>query len=402
MKKILALALAFLMVFAVVGCEKPPVEPEAKDITIKVWVSQDDQDITRELADKFAADYPDNVTFEFGVVGEPDAIATYSEDPDAAADVFTLPHDQLLAFVQAGGLYAIDSPRADDIIARNGDGSIVAATLDGKLYAFPSTADNGYFLYYDKSVLSEDDVKSLDKILEVCDEAGKKMFMNLDGNAWYVASFFFSAGCTLSLTDDGKQVCGWNDAKGLAAAEAMKAFCAHPAYLNGDDAVLTGGMGGTIAAGVSGTWNAEAIIEALGDNYAACKLPTFTMDGKQVQMSSFGGYKLFGVNSLIDDEDKLAAALAFADFLTNEDSQLARFEARGYGPSNINAANAPAVKANIALAALAEQSAFATPQKDINNDTFWGAVGAFGTAMVNQDKTDLQELLDIMVEQVEA
>ena len=66
--------------------------------------------------------------------------------------------------------------------------------MDGKLYAFPMTADNGYFMYYDSSVFSAEDVKSLDKMLEVAGTAGKKVFMDLS-NGWYIASFFLGAGC---------------------------------------------------------------------------------------------------------------------------------------------------------------------------------------------------------------
>jgi arabinogalactan oligomer/maltooligosaccharide transport system substrate-binding protein len=165
--------------------------------------------------------------------------------------------------------------------------------------------------------------------------------------------------------------------------------------------VLKGGIGGSIAAGVSGTWNAADISEKLGENYGAAKLPTFTMNGEQVQMGSFGGYKLVGINSTITDVEKLVIAKDFADFITNEASQIARFNARAMGPSNTNAAANPAVGENIALAALAAQGAFATSQNDVLN-SYWGPAGAFGTAMVNQDRTDLQTLLDNMVAQIQA
>jgi len=69
------------------------------------------------------------------------------------------------------------------------------------------------------------------------------------------------------------------------------------------------------------------------------------------------------------------------------------------GPSNINAAANPAVQENIALAALAAQGAYATSQNDVLG-AFWSPAGALGTALVNQDPTDLQELLDITVAQI--
>jgi arabinogalactan oligomer/maltooligosaccharide transport system substrate-binding protein len=404
MKKALTLVLALLMVTALVSCanDKPKDESttttEAKTISLKVWASQDDQDLTKELCEKFAAANPDNkYEFTYGVVGEPDAFKNYSTDPADAADVFSFANDQLRDFVEAGALYEVTRNK-DDIISRNVPGSIEGATLDGKLYAYPATADNGYFLYYDKSVLSEDDVKSLDGILKVAGAADKKVFMDVS-NGWYIASFFLGNGCKLSI-EDGKQVCDFNNANGLAAAEAIKAFCADPAFITGDDDVLKGGIGGTIACGVSGAWTADAISETLGDNYAATKLPTFTADGQQVQMGSFGGYKLFGVNAMISDVDKAVAACDLADFLTNEDSQIERFKARSYGPSNINAASDPAVLGNVALAALAQQNQFATPQNDVLGN-FWDPSEAFGTAMEAKDKTDLQKLLDQMVANIE-
>jgi len=420
MKKIIALLTAAVLVFALVGCTtggdggeqtgSPGAQntgngsqggtPAAEPITLKVWSSQDDQALTRQLADKFIAANPAlNLTIEQGVVGEPDAYKTFSEDPTAAADVFFFPNDQLRDFVKAVGLSEITRNKAD-IVARNIESSIEAATLDGVLWAYPMTADNGFFLYYDKSLLTEEDVLSLDRILEVSASLGKQFHFPVN-NSWYIAAFFLGAGCTLTIGPDGRQVCDFNNANGLAAAKAIQALTAHPAFITGDDNVLVGGLGGSITAGVSGAWKADDIQAKLGDNYAATKLPTFTMNGKQVQLGSFGGYKLAGVNSTITDPAKLSAAFDLADFLTNEESQLARFEARAMGPSNKNAGSNPAVLANVALAALAAQNVFATSQNDVLGG-YWTPAEAFGTAMVNQTTEDLQALLDNMVAQIQS
>jgi len=411
LKKIVALLMATALVFALVGCATGNKDNNAgtnqgdapggdQALTLKIWAAQDDQALTRKLADKFIEAHPEyNLTIELGVVGEPDAYKTFSEDPTAAADVFFFPNDQLRDFVSAVGLSEVTRNK-DAIISRNIASSIDAATLDGSLWAYPMTADNGFFLYYDKSILSEDDVKSLDRILEVTQAAGKQFHMNVS-NSWYIASFFLGAGGSLSIGPDGRQVCDFNNANGLAAAKAIQALTANPAFIDGDDNVLVGGLGGSISAGVSGAWKAEDIEAKLGANYAATKLPTFTLDGKQVQMGSFGGYKLIGVNSTITDPAKLSAAFALADFLSNEESQLLRFEERKMGPSNINAASNPAVQANIALAALAAQNVYATSQNDVLGG-YWTPAGAFGTAMVNQTTEDLQSLLDNMVAQIQS
>ena len=398
MKSIIALLIIAVFAAALAGCRRADA---GAGHTLHVWASQEDQALTRELVDRFIAENPQyNVHIELGVVGEPDAYARFSEDPSAAADLFYFPNDQLRYFVSAGALYEVQIDK-DDIIRRNVSGAIEAATLDGQLWAWPATADNGYFLYYDKSVLTEEDVQSLDRILEVSAANGKRFQMDVNDNGWYVASFFLGAGNTLSIGPDGKQISDFNNASGLAAARSMQDLAAHPGFVSGNDDVLEGGIGGSISAGVSGAWKAEAIAARLGDNYAATKLPTFTLDGRQVQMGSFGGYKMVGVNAMITDAEKLVIAMKLANFLTNEESQLAHFNDRAIGPSNINAAASPAVQANPALAALAAQSAHATSQNDVLG-SFWTPAGAFGSAIVNHDRTDLQTLLDAMVAQIQS
>ncbi|MDD4495565.1 MAG: extracellular solute-binding protein, partial [Eubacteriales bacterium] len=144
--------------------------------------------------------------------------------------------------------------------------------------------------------------------------------------------------------------------------------------------------------------NATAISEKLGENYGAAKLPTFDLGGTQTQMSSFAGFKLVGVNSQTASP---VAAMELAEWLTNEENQIKRFETRQMGPANINAANSEAVKANVALAALAEQNQYAVAQNDVLG-TYWDPAKAFGVAMESKDyvKT-VKELLDAMVAQIQ-
>ena len=411
MKKLLSLLLALVMLCALCACgaekaeapaeapaqeaepaaEETPAEPET--VCLKVWGSQVDQDLLKELCEKFAAEHPEKLwEFEYGVVGEADAQARYLEDPAAAADVFSYPDDQIITLVQADALYEV-TRNHDEIVAANAAGTINAASYEGVLYGYPMTADNGYYLYYDKSVLSEEDVKTLDGILAAANAAGKQVHMDIS-NGWYLASFFLGNGCTLTLDADGKQLCDFNSPAGLEAAEAIRAFCNDPAFITGDDSVLQGGIGDSICAGVSGPWTSAAIKEKLGDNFGAAKLPTFTCGGKQVQMGSFLGCKVLGVNTLSAHP---VEAMMLAEFLTNEESQLRRFELLGYGPSNINAAASPAVSADPALTALAEQSQFAISQHVLGE--YWTPAEAFGAELEAHSTADLQEMLDQLVAQ---
>lgn len=386
--------LMILMTLSLVACTAEEPAPEVKDVTLKVWGSQEDQEMLTGMIEEFKAANPGtNWTIELGVVGEPDARTKYLEDPEAAADVFAFPNDQVMDLVNAGALYEVTINK-DAIVAANIQSAVDSATVDGKLYGYPMTADNGYFMYYDKSVFTEEDVKSLDKMLEVANAAGKKVFMDVS-NGWYIASFFIGAGNKFEMVD-GKQVLDFNNETGVKVGEAIKAFTAHPAFLTGDDNVLKAGLGSTIAAGVSGTWNAGDISTILGANYGAAKLPEFTLGGVATQMGSFAGFKLMGVNSLTEFPEE---AMALAEFLTNEANQVKRFETRKLGPANKNAAQNEAVLADVALSALAQQAPYAMSQNNVAG-TYWGPAEAFGLALENKDYTmSIQEMLDALVAQ---
>lgn len=365
----------------------------AEDITLKVWDGQDDQELLQELCEAYAAAHPENnYTFQYGVVGTADASARYLEDPAAAADVFVYPDDQLIRLAQADALYEV-TRNHDAIVAANSQGSVNAATYQGTLLGYPMTADNGYFLFYDKSVLTEEDVKTLDGILDAAEKAGKQFNFDV-ANGWYLASFFLGNGGIITLDENGNQICDFNNEKGVAAAKAVAAMCAHPAFLPGDQNILTGTIGDSVCAGVCGTWVADAIKERLGENYAAAKLPTFTVDGEQVQMGSFGGCKILGVNT---QSMYPVEAMNLAEFLTSEESQLRRFEVRGYGPSNLKVAKSEAIASDPALSALAAQSDYAVTQLIIGD--FWTPATAFGNALIADPAADVQPLLDQWVAQ---
>lgn len=137
--------------------------------------------------------------------------------------------------------------------------------------------------------------------------------------------------------------------------------------------------------------------KAWGDNFGAIKLPTYTCAGKQIQMSSYAGYKMVGVNSYSTNSHWAAK---FADWMTNEQNQKLRFEMRGQGPSNTNAANSDEVKGSETLSALISQSEYASLQR-IGN-AYWSAATELGTSMITgkTDGLEIQKYLDKIVEKI--
>ena len=370
-------------------------------VTLTVWASEEDQDLTTKLLDEFKAAYPD-VTFDITLGAESESTAkdTVLTDVEAAADVFAFADDQVNELAAAGALQEVAATYTYDVATENAAGAVEAASADGKLYAYPMTADNGYFMFYDSSIFTEDDVQSLEKMIEVADAAGKKIAMDIS-NGWYIYAFFQGAGYDLTLNDDGvTNTCTWNADGATDVAQAIMDLTASGVLVDmGDEDMATQIAEGNVVACVNGTWRAETAQEAWGDNYAATKLPTFNVAGKDYQMSSFSGYKLIGVNP---HSANVGWSMLLAEYLTNEASQTARFEARGLGPANIAAATSDAVQANPAIAALAAQAAYATPQRVGAN--FWSPAETLGQILAsgNPDGTDLQELLDTAVEGITA
>lgn len=370
-------------------------------VSLTVWASEEDQTLTTELLENFKAQYPD-VTFDIRLGSESESTAkdTILADVEAAADVFAFADDQINELVAAGALQPVAATYTYDVAGENLAGSVEAATVNGTLYAYPMTADNGYFMFYDASVFTEDDVQSLEKMIEVADAAGKKIAMDIS-NGWYIYAFFQGAGYDLTLNDDGiNNSCTWNAAGATDVAQAIIDLCATGVLVDLDDEQMATAIAeGTVVAAVNGTWRAETASDAWGENYAATKLPTFEVAGEAKQMSSYSGYKLIGVNPY---SANVGWSMLLAEYLTNADSQAARFAARGLGPANATVAASAEVESNPAIAALAAQAAYATPQRVGNN--FWTPAETLGQILAsgNPDGTDLQTLLDTTVEGITA
>lgn len=336
---------------------------------IKVWVADAVVDFTKKEIDSFMAENPQYAGYTVTVeaVGEGDAASNMITDVTAGADIFGFAQDQTARLVSAGALEEVAPENVDAIKSQNAAGAVVAATVGDTLYSYPMTADNGYFLYYDKSVVT--DPSTLEGILEQCAAAGKNFYMDLTG--WYQVSFFFGTGCTLTFdSDNDGNFTGCNmdydSDKGLVALNEMIEVAGSKAFQPGSSA----GDAVNYAAIIDGTWDASTVKDFLGDNYACAKLPTFTgSDGNTYQMSGFNGCKLLGVKPQ-EDENKLAVCDALALFLTSEQVQLDRYNEVGWGPSNLNAQANDAVKADEALSALSEQFAYTIPQGQYPGD-YW-------------------------------
>lgn len=373
-------------------------------VKLTLWGAKEDQKLLGTIVENFKKQYEKETSFDITVeaVGEAECKKTILGDVGECADVFTFADDQLMALAAAGVLKPVEN--ADSIRKRNLEGAVEAASIEDNLYAYPLTADNGYFMYYNKSYFKNSDLQTLDDMLKVATNNNKKIVMDWN-SGWYLYSFFGNTGMEVGLGDDGvTNICNWNskegDIKGTDVAKAMLDIGKNTGFQNGaDDDLTEGAKNGNVIAGVSGVWLSGSLKEAWGDNFGAVKLPTYTCAGKQVQMGSYVGYKMVGVNAY-SGNTKWAAKLA--EWLSNEENQTLRFQERGQGPANKNASETDEVKNDLAIKALLEQSNYGSLQRI--GGKYWDPVAAFGMSMADgrTEGRNMQEIMDKLVSDITA
>ena len=426
--KIIAIIVALLaFCLLLVACNKPNDggnDPGTKTkVTLTVWGSEEDQAMLKEMCAAFAAANPDKeYKFLFGVQGEGDAADKVLNDVTSGPDVYAFASDQINKLIAGGALARIGGQAEQDVIANNSATSVDAATItrngENQLFAYPMTEDNTLFLYYDKSVIGDDDVQTLDELLDAAHAAGRKVHFKLNDDGWYLSSFFFTypdlaynVSYDENMVETGVSI-NYNNAQGLAVMKALVNYVNHPALvIQTDDSKLIAGFTPTaegtveVAAGVSGTWNAKSVKELLGDNMGVAKLPTVEIGGEQRQLTTYMGCKLIGVNGYSQNK---AEAHKLAQWLTNEQNQLKRFQTRGFGPSNKNVAASEEVANNPVISAVMAQAKFSRAQKSVPGN-YWTPMGALITPFIerkeagtltNYTDQELQELLDALVAQI--
>lgn len=373
-------------------------------VALKVWVEETNIPNLQKMIDSFEQEYAGQADFEITieVSGDADTRNNVLGDIHNAADIFSMADDQLYSLIAGGAL----SPVADQESVRSATmpDAADAASYQGTLYAYPYTADNGYFLYYNKAYLTETDVQTLDRILDVAAENEKKLSMEFN-SGWYMYSFFGNTGLDFGINEDGvTNHCDWNategNIKGVDIAQALLDVTAHPGFAAQPDADFVKGVqDGSCIAGISGVWNALTVQEAWGSDYGACKLPTYTCNGQQIQMASFKGYKMFGVNAY---SEHVEWAHKLAEWITNEENQILRFEERSQGPANAVAAASDEVGKVPAIAAVIDQSQYGVLQRVGNS--YWNACTSFGDTIAagNPSNMPLQDLMDRLVNEITA
>lgn len=369
---------------------------EAEKVTLTVWGPQEDQaavgdyseGILKAMCESFDEAHPEwDITFEYGVCSEGDAKDIVTKDVAAAADVYMFANDQIPVLVKAGALAQLGGTTVENIEANNDESIINSVKYNDGYYGVPFTS-NTWFMYYDKSKFTEDEVKSLDTMMEKDLGDGVTNFAFPLDNSWYIEAFYYAAGGTLfGDGTDAAAGCTFNDENGVAATEYLVDLAANPKFsCEKEGSSIAKFQSGSLGAYCSGSWDAQAIKDALGDNFACTNIPAVTINGTEGQMKSFVGTKAIGVNPNCENPQ---VAVALADYLGGEECQQIRFETREIIPTNKTVAQSDAVLSNAVAQAQTAEIANASAVQPVLDEmaNYWTPAETMGKEIVQGDVT---------------
>lgn len=415
-KKVFALCMAAVLVVSMIGCGKKPAnegkkaEPETEtkdeveDVTLKVWAPENQiQNGTMDSMTKsFQELHPEwNLTFTVETQGEDTAKDEILKDVGAAGDVFFFANDQLNELVNAGGLARLGGSAEDMVRSTMEEEVVNTVSIDDGIYGIPFT-HNTFFMFYDKSLLNEEDIKSVESIMAKETPENVYNFCFDSAGGWMLGSWYYGAGLTIygeSQTDFAAGA-NWNNETGVAVTNYIIDLINNPKTAFADDVSLSElTEDHRIGAWFDGSWNYQLYKDALGDDLGVAVIPTFNPDGNDYQLKGFYGSKVIGVNAQSEHPD---VAVAFAEFLGNEEMQIKRFEESGQVPTNIKAGESEAVQNDEVAKVIVEEVNVASVMQPISTEfssKFWPNASAIATEIKTGEfnKENAKEKLDTFV-----
>lgn len=299
---------------------------------LMVWAPSEDQskdsgEWLQKCCEAFAEDHPEyDISFVYGVADEATAADQVAQDPSASADVFMYANDKITVLTDAKAVAKFGGIYEQQIVDTNSETVTDSLRQDGFLYGVPFTT-NTWYMFYDKKIFSDEDIKSLDKMLE------KGVVSFPFTNSWYLPAFYIANGCTL-FEDGTVEEAGVDFAgdKAVEVTDYLIDLLDNPNFVvDADGSGMAGMRDGSINAMFTGSWDAASIREILGDDMGVAALPTYTLNGEEKQMMAYAGSKAIGVNAT---SDHMVASIQLAIYLGSAEAQKLHYDLRNVVPCN--------------------------------------------------------------------
>lgn len=343
-------------------------------VPIDVWVTYSEEKVVEEIVEEWNNTHDvEKFKINFRIVGESDCGLSMSKDPtiNGAPALFLTSDGYISSLVEKNVICEIKDEAKYNVETNNLEVSLVSVTQQDKVWGYPITADESYFLWYNNSLVDADKIDSLEELLAYAKETGKTVMMN-PSNGFYAYSFLMSPQACGTDSLKWEKVSGqniyettWDSDVGIKVSEYISNLLS-TYYADGtlvteyDVDMISEFANGTLMAAVGNSWSQFDLINAIGEeNLSAYKLPEYHIDGQAYQMSSMFSSKVYCINKT-KPENEQYTAMALAELLTSKEAQLKRFELRGTLPCNLQALEDPRFIENVSIcgAALIKQSQF--------------------------------------------
>ncbi|MBQ7064017.1 MAG: extracellular solute-binding protein [Firmicutes bacterium] len=311
MKKLLAvLLIAVMAVSMLAGCSGGgnggnQGGNKKDDGIIRVWVGEESAEFYQKVCDEYIASHPDfGYKIEVKGMDTGSVAGTITNDPSAAADIYTVAHDNIgkLASTQCAKPIT-DEALINQVLGDNPESfrNVIYSTLNGKqyLYGVPYISQ-ALFLYYNKALVTEEQAKTFEGLQEAAKAADTKA-ITVTGDDGFNMCFALLArkvsdkSTTVKIYEGAESVSGGSKGESncqgddtVAVVRWLQAYAADPngfkwASPDGWDADLDKDNKGVLAV-IGGAWHYNTAKAALGEsNLGITMIPTFKLTAEAVE-----------------------------------------------------------------------------------------------------------------------
>ncbi|QJD86812.1 sugar ABC transporter substrate-binding protein [Cohnella herbarum] len=371
-------------------------EPGAK---LVVWEAPEQLEYMKEIGAAFEAEYGVPVTVEQVAGGDQGSRLSTDGPSKTAADILTLPHDQIGLAVKAGLLLPNDVFEEETRNA-NVETAITASSQNGVLYGYPKSVET-YAMFYNKDLFPEAP-KTWDEIIAFADTFNdtkqKKYTIMWEFVGYYSYPFIASyGGYMFGDNNTNAKDIGLNKGDTVQGFEFLRSLKKILPMNAGDisyDVKTQLFKEGKLALNIDGPWSVAAFKDSV--NFGVAPLPKFP-NGKD--SISFSGVKSYYVNSYTAYP---VAARLFAHFASSKENQLKNFELTGAIPANKEAGEDPKIKDDPYVSGFFQQFANSHPMSSVpGTDLAWEALKATFVSLWDDPSLDIKTSLDQMVKNIE-
>ncbi|MFX3633070.1 MAG: extracellular solute-binding protein [Candidatus Pristimantibacillus sp.] len=378
--------------------EEVKLKPEA-GAKLVVWEAQEQQAYMQEVGKAFEKEYGVPVTVEVVAGGDQGARLTTDGPSKTAADILTMPHDQIGLAVKAGLILPNDMFE-EETRSNSVEASIVASSFDGILYGYPKSVET-YAMLYNKDLLPEAP-KTWEEVIAFSegftDPSQKKYGIMWEFVGFYMYPFIGSyGGYIFGDNNTNPDDIGLNKGEVYQGFEFLRSLKSILPLNAGDvtyDVKTQLFQDGKLALNIDGPWSVAAFKDKV--NFGVAPLPKFPNGQDAI---SFSGVKSYYVNSYSNYPE---AARLFANFASSKENQLLNYTMTGAIPANKEAGDDPLIKSDPITSGFFQQFNNSVPMASIPGvDLVWESLRATSIAIWDDPSLDIKSTLDNMVKSID-